>query len=274
MKKQLGGLTIRQLFKFGTAILLLASQASYAFNPAHLKQLQETCSCEGCDLSGANLANFKLGDNNTLNPSKAKVDSNGLIICSLTHANFSHTNLKNAYFSPSDFAPGIYSKVGKIVLNHCNFDGANLRGAHFNAVEANEAKFQNSNMSQVRILKGASFKNCNFNNAQMDQLEVAAPMGGCGATLTGSSFNRANVSNSQINADFSQVSFIDTNLYNARLTPCDEDPKTSFRGTRFLNVNWLRGRVGNQPITEALLPQAKFCKALLTSGISNRDCGK
>lgn len=202
------------------ALVLSFSFHAYAYKQQDLTRLQQTCSCPGCDLSGVNLPNFILGDAKTLNVNAAR-QQNGFIVCNLKGANFNNANLPQAYFSPSDFGPGIHPKVAKVILTGATFKNANLNGAHFNAVMADGTNFSAANLQNVTILKHASFKNANFTRAQMANMSVSPPMGGCGAYFNNSNFSFANLSNSKMNGDFTNANFSNANKNGAQLTTCN-----------------------------------------------------
>ncbi len=243
-----------------------------AYNLQDLTRLQETCSCPNCDLSFANLADFTLGNSQTLKTKATVRDKNGFITCNLQNANFKGSNLKNAYFSQADFGPGIYYKVAKVFLQGANFTQANLQGAHFNAVMADGTNFRKANLRHAHILKAASFQRCNFSHAQMQAISISPPMSGCGAMFNHSNFSHANLSRSRIIADFTGANFSFANLSHAQLTPCDNDPTEGFQNTNFFAANLRATTYNNQEYTEKLLINARLCHTKLSSGVSNRDC--
>jgi uncharacterized protein YjbI with pentapeptide repeats len=202
-------------------LTMLCFQTSYAYKQQDVMRLQQTCSCPRCDLSGANLQNFILGDIKTITPSAAQ-QQNGFIVCNLQGANFNNANLSKAYFSPADYGPGIHPKVATIILKGATFNNANLNGAHLNAVNADFTNFSGANLQNVTILKHASFKNANFSRALMANMSVSPPMGGCGAYFNNSNFSFANLANSQINGNFTGAVFTGANLHGAKLIKCDE----------------------------------------------------
>jgi len=98
--------------------------AVFAFNPNHMKQLDKTNNCPGCDLSNANLANLDMYGAN------------------LTGANLSGANLTDASFNDAN-------------LTDANLKGANLKGTNFAG-----AKLSNTIWTDGRKCKEGSIGKC------------------------------------------------------------------------------------------------------------------
>ena len=92
----------RSIF-LGAVLAIAAAGVVFAANPAHVQQLRETRSCEGCDLSNAELQGAELA-----------------------HSLLAGANLRGARLYGSN-------------LIHSDFTGANLTGADFSRANLNGA---------------------------------------------------------------------------------------------------------------------------------------
>jgi hypothetical protein len=124
----------------------LAASAS-AQNPDHIKQLQLTNKCPYCDLSNANLKEFKL----------TNADLKG---ANLFGANLSNANLEGAIL--------ISSNLAGVNLSGANLSRAKIRGA--NLIEAN---LSNANLSNAD-LKQANLVGANLAGANLTATDLSA----------------------------------------------------------------------------------------------------
>ena len=111
MKKILAAITV--------AATLIGSGAS-AYNPVHLKKLEETNKCVNCDLSGADLRGSILNDANLLGANLRDADLEGV-------------NLDGANLGLAD-------------LRGVNLDGASLRDAKLHRARMKGAVLCNTTM--------------------------------------------------------------------------------------------------------------------------------
>jgi uncharacterized protein YjbI with pentapeptide repeats len=141
--------------RFLTVIFIVVAVASGSFeadaaDPNEVRQLLETKSCEGCDLSNADLHGQNLyeadltGANlRDANLSDATLTNAVLNGARLAGANLERANLVNAKLNAIADKDGTSQGVGleRTRLKGANLTSAEMKGAKFTATELREAKF-------------------------------------------------------------------------------------------------------------------------------------
>jgi uncharacterized protein YjbI with pentapeptide repeats len=176
------------------AVLALAGgiTSAQAQNLSPLEQLRRTRSCQGCDLSQANLTGLDLSntDLSGVNLGGANLSGANLSGTKLTGANLSQANLNNA------------------VLRSANLNGADLTGSTVTDADLRGATLSEANLSQ------ADFSRTNLGNGNLK-----------GANLTGTKLLAANLGSANLTevnverADFSQAKLSGADFTNAMNVP-------------------------------------------------------
>lgn len=108
---------------FGLAVLVFATAAAWAFDPKDVGMLMDDNHCQGCDLSGADLAKAELSGAglSAADLGGANLNSAILLGATLNDANLKGADLRGAYLSDATF--------GGADLTGADLAGAKLDGA-------------------------------------------------------------------------------------------------------------------------------------------------
>ncbi len=147
-----------------SALVLLASAmaAAQAFDPKAIGQLMDDNHCEGCDLSGADLATAELSGAGLTGADLGHADLKNAILlgATLNDANLKDADLGGAYLSDATF--------GGADLTGANLHGAKLDGADLaNAVGLTQAQLNRACAGlagaplETRLPAGLTVRRCN-----------------------------------------------------------------------------------------------------------------
>lgn len=253
------------------------------------------------DLSDADLRDSNLGDSilNGANLTRAKLENSEfskadlcgarIIDCDLGAMNFLETRMAGVDFSGSIFKSANFLNLdftdGKFIgtqmlecnflqstLKVTNFSAAYLIGSNFVECNLDNSRFVEATMTNVRFPMGCSLKNCNFDHANLDKVN----MRDCEAegsrfeyaTFHQADFGGANMQNTKFyaaegkramliktdlgGADFSSVNLMEGSLMKARLTSAD------LRYSNFYGVEFMNAIVGGTDFTGANLDLTKL----------------
>jgi uncharacterized protein YjbI with pentapeptide repeats len=159
---------------------LLVGATAFGFNKDHLKQLQDTNKCQGCDLSNANLSGASLrgawlGMANLRGTDLSGADLRRLQARSVK---LDGAKLNNADFRDADLYFATMSKA--------NLEGADLRGAYLGNADLRGANLRNA------YLGGANLKAANLTGADLTNTSLSWAIWTNGKYCDGASVGKCN----------------------------------------------------------------------------------
>lgn len=256
--------------------------------PQVINKFKQTCVCAGCDLAGANLANFRPAEDLRFLPN---IDNNDFSFkkCNLVRANMAGANLRNTNFNANipryrtaPKALDYESVLAGSDFSFANFTGTNLRDSKLVGIIAKSANFQGGNLSGGDLTQ-ADFARANFAQANLRKTKAKIDvMHGFQADFRHANFNGADLAQARLCGSFAQASFKNANLKGAilqsRPTP---DGAVMWQGADFSGANLTGADIGGhgqlrqsgKQVHASVLAQAKFCRTTMPDGqINNRDC--
>lgn len=145
------------ILSLAIAGLLLSSTKSHAENPDHIRQLVQTNTCKGCDLSNAKLSGLDLTDANLMD---ANLEGANLANTVFTRANLRSANLKNTAISNASFIGADLREADLTAANNkglCN--NPLLFGFSVGRASTEDAK-QNSRCLLLGLVSTLGFELC------------------------------------------------------------------------------------------------------------------
>lgn len=216
-------------------VIMLVASTTEAANPKHIRQLQQTNSCVGCDLSNADLRQFNLSGANLSN-------------ANLSGANLSKTNLSGANLSAANFA-------------RANLTGANLsRAVSRSFCDEAYVQLADSQLALSDLLRSPSSDNL-FVCSIVEISEVAQMVGiqidtastrnlDSPTTMIGSLVNYLRING--LYRNHIRTNFQETNLEEANLS------NTLLRGADFRSAILERAELRNADLRYAIFFNARL----------------
>ncbi len=189
-----GDFIVRMLSRLAALFVLVTAlfggSAAIAFEETHLQKLKKLNACEGCDLSGANLARVDLWGANL---SGADLSGADLMDAVLRAANLSGANLNGA-------------NLREVKMMVADLSGADLSGADLSG-----ADLWNSNLEKA-ILSGANLSKASLLEANLSEADLSD------ANLVGAKLRGADLSGANLRgADLTGAIMPNTNMQGAIL---------------------------------------------------------
>jgi uncharacterized protein YjbI with pentapeptide repeats/beta-lactamase regulating signal transducer with metallopeptidase domain len=206
---------------------LSEAAAAASVHAIRVADVSSVHTCNGCDMSGANLAGRDM-----------------------SYANFTGTDLSHSNLVGTNFYHAS--------LNGVDFTGAKLRGASFRSAHLTGCDFSNADLTSVDFT-GATLTGCQFNNAVMPSASLRAILNSCtGCDFSHANLGGADMSHVRVNsADFSGANLAGANLSDSQFTGVD------FGGARLAGANLTNTvfsgcDLGNADLLHVDLSKAKF----------------
>lgn len=192
--------------RFIAFLLLVSSSSLMASEQKDLQTLMTTCSCQNCNLTGAKLIKFWLGEY----PAKHKLRDK-LNNCNLAHADLSYANLNYAKLIGAGRSYPL-----NVSLTQAKLVGARLQHAEIYRINASEADFRQANFNRASI-QYSNFNHANFTHAVLKRVTTLSQPTNIGTYFSQANFNYANLSYAQLDAKLDGASFQHANLAHAIL---------------------------------------------------------
>jgi uncharacterized protein YjbI with pentapeptide repeats len=263
------------------ATLIFSSPTWSQIPAADLQNFKDTCQCHNCNLSDADLQNFKPGSSNSKeNPFIGKTLGKFLPYSCALSCDLQYTNLSGANLSNNNFTTCIRGYITP--LKNADFSYANLRNtkiinAIFKGAQFNYANLSNSNLFNSEFFIVGFYK-ANFSYANMTNVKSPIDaMHGWGSDMSFANFSNANLTGADINANFEGANFSYANLTNAKLSTTEDSGMWKYQTTSKLwrHVNFSYANLTGAQISPAELTGAILCHTVMPDGkINNRDCAR